>query len=553
MLLESYRVPKFTQTYTDTLIAVGMADLFATWIEEDIMTRDVTITDTGDAYLLTFKPVIDLQKARNTKLLPGYPYIKFKRKDSSPAGIDVIDYEYEKEKDVIYRDFDKLQKKAKKGKKNLAISLDEMPEPPRRDMQLLKDFNSMRMGSNSYNSLLLSLLERDDIAELVVSRMEKPQERDSARGLTAANLQLFSPISGKGVHRPKPDGAGLGGLSVQIVDWFEEWMKYRAMHVVMNSYRVGDDTKVMVIEPGDINLAALKMVREKFLEQAIWGSLRLEIFAILKIVVILITNSEFVAGPSSNTRLRCRRPSEVIKGLHSAYFKSLGTGKAIMNVSFLGLPGWFPVNTQDDADDWLNIISEHGKCISTLNEEHSSDISLLQKYRDFISSGYIKDFLLFTADYASHIMRRLAQDEWTAQLSVKNLRRLFMAYDLKGIVENEGFKNIAGAIRRATVNAQYRKALGNQVFEIHYGLAQDWKRKVKFKDQLIIAISDFVQQYNAENARHAEKQKKERRESISVRDLNEVLELININGSELVGMLLLAYGYAKEEKPKEEN
>lgn len=134
-----------------------------------------------------------------------------------------------------------------------------------------------------------------------------------------------------------------------------------------------------------------------------------------------------------------------------------------------------------------------------------------------------------------------------------------MSYSLKEIVENEGFLNIARAIRRATVNAQYRKASGSQVFEIHYGLAQEWKRKVKYREQFVMALSEFVQEYNAENARHAEQiaknpeRGKERRESISINDLNEVISLTEKFGSELVGMLLLAYGYAKEENKGKED
>ncbi|AEG16476.1 hypothetical protein Desku_2975 [Desulfofundulus kuznetsovii DSM 6115] len=553
MLLQSYRIPKATQTYADTLVAIGMADLFSTWLEEEGMViREVIIKDENDAYELLLNPAIDLEKARSVKLLPGYPYIKYKKNDSAPYGIEVIDYELEREKEAIYRDFDKIIKKTSKNKKTQIIPKEKRPDPPRNDIQLLKDFNSLRMGSNGYNSLLLILLEREDIAEIVAKRIKKISNQDLEKGLSAANLQLFSPISGKGVHRSKPDGVGLGGLSDQVVDWFDEWMKYRAMHIAMSSYRVGEDTKILVMAPGEINISALKLVREELLKQSLWGSLRLEINAVLGIAEILIVNSEVLAGSEGRIKIRQRRPQEIIKGISTAYFKSLGTGKALMNVSFLGLPGWFPVNTRDDAEAWLDIISEHRQCINTLNEEHSGDIPLLQEYRNFVSSGSLNDFLMFTTDYATHIMQRLTQNEWVAQLSITNLRRLFMAYNLKTIIENEGFQNIARAIRRATVNAQYRKASGTQVFEIHYGLAQEWKRKVKFQDQFVIALSDFVQKYNAENARHAE-QKKERRESISDKDLDEVLELINKNGSELVGMLLLAYGYAKEEKSKEEN
>lgn len=122
---------------------------------------------------------------------------------------------------------------------------------------------------------------------------------------------------------------------------------------------------------------------------------------------------------------------------------------------------------------------------------------------------------------------------------------------LQEIFDNPGFLNLATAIRKATVSAQFRKAQGADTFNIHYGLAQEWKRKVKFKNELVVKISDFVQQYNEENARHAEKNK-ERRKNVTTEDLNQVFQLIDSKGPELVGMLLLAYGYAREPREEQE-
>lgn len=125
----------------------------------------------------------------------------------------------------------------------------------------------------------------------------------------------------------------------------------------------------------------------------------------------------------------------------------------------------------------------------------------------------------------------------------------------KEIIENQGFRNIATAIRKATINAQIRKSItGKSPFEIRYGLAQNWKRKAKFKRELIIELSSFVQEYNNENARHAE-QNKETRKNITTQDLEQVIELIENDkyGSELVCMLLLSFGYALEPKEAQEN
>ena len=105
---------------------------------------------------------------------------------------------------------------------------------------------------------------------------------------------------------------------------------------------------------------------------------------------------------------------------------------------------------------------------------------------------------------------------------------------------------MATAVRKATINQQYQKSItGTSLFEIRYGLAQDWKRRVRYPQQFICALSDFIQSFNSENARHAEQGKKTRA-NVTTEDLEQVISLIEKHGSELVGMLLLAFGYARD-------
>lgn len=126
------------------------------------------------------------------------------------------------------------------------------------------------------------------------------------------------------------------------------------------------------------------------------------------------------------------------------------------------------------------------------------------------------------------------------------------------VEESSGFNSVAAAIRRTTVYAQLYKGEKN-AFEIRYGLAQEWKRRAKFKNDFVIALCDFVNSYNAENARYIEKLKEKLKKSsrekprgkapfISQEDLKEVIRLIDEHGSELICMLLLAFGYASAGK-----
>lgn len=557
-------VPKTTHSYADALLTLGLADLLVSFGMQGLSVRKVTINDRGVGYEISLEPGLDLAAAANLPVRPGYPYIKLTADDPNlPPSGDVIDYEDAKTIEARYREFE--QATSKKTGKKLAAGVDDenKPQEPRPDMQVLKVFNSMRMGSNAYNQLHAALRKHPGVSGLVVKRLQRyfgeagegpTKDEDAALTAAVSTLQLFNPVAGKGTHRPKPDGTGLGGFPDQWVDWFQEWMKFRGIHMGLAAYRVDDDTKILVLAPGDIAVSEMIPIRQKLLQRRLWGSIKLDILAALALTESLIERSEEFAGPAGTYRLGRRRPNAVLRGFYSTYFKSLGTASAVMNVSFIGLPGWLRVGNREDAEALLEIIAEHRGCLASLDEGRSSDIPLLEDYRNHLSTGSLMDLLAFLARYGAHVIQAREQGKQARQFTTTNLGRLLMAredLDLNDIVEkSEGFRNLATAIRKATVSAQYRKARGNQVFEVHYGLAQEWKRKVKFKDEFVVTLSDFVWQYNQENARHAE-QKKEPRKNISTEDLDQVIVLIDKHGSELVGMLLLAYGYARE--PREDD
>ena len=571
-MLTEIRVPKTTQTYADVLYTLGLADLMAIVGLEDIEPRQVGIKDVGDSYVVAVNRPLNPDLVKNKPVIPGYPYLILKSgSTNAPVGGELVDYEHEKMIEQVYKKYLESSGKSKKGKKT-DVNLEQEAEPPkpRSDLQVLKTFNSMRMGSDIYNKLHNAIRKESQMGYVIWRRLSMLSEEKSEEPVTedfkepeellslATSLQLFNPIAGKGIHRPKPDGTGLGSFPKLWVDWFSEWMKIRAMHIGMSSYRVGDDTKIMVMTPGDIPLHEIKALRRELLKERLYGSIKLEIGASLFLAEMLVKHSEEYDKGTGTVQLRNRRPNQVLKGVYTAYFKNLGNASAVMNLSFLGLPGWLPVASKEDAEALIEILEEHRLCLSAPDESHSDEVFLLAQYRDFLSGGKLDDLLVFLADFGPFVMQRIDKKKWVKRFTIPNLRRLLMAYDaedkeikLQEIFDNQGFLNLATAIRKATVSAQFRKAQGTDAFNIHYSLAQEWKRKVKFKNELVVKISDFVQQYNEENARHAE-QDKERRKNITTEDLNQVFQLIDSKGHELVGMLLLAYGYAREPREEQE-
>lgn len=567
MAVEFLQVQKKTSSYADAMIAVGLAHLILDISSHTGVSRKVEVVDKGDIYSIKMSPELNEFELDEWKPNPGFPYIQLK-KDDTEVPVGSINYEMAREVEKTYREAIKANsKKNKKEERILREQGLEGIEKPRPDLPVLKTFNSMRMGSDAYNKLNKAIRETPGIKDILLDKLSnygftgQPQHKFSDATLESivSPLQLFNPIAGKGVNRPKPDSTGAASVSPKLVDWFEEWMKYRALYLGLLSYNCGNDgkdTKIMFIAPGEISVGQIQILRDKLLEKKVWGSTSawLDIQATLLLAKILIEHSEELGQGETIFRFKAKKPNKVVKGFYSTYFKNLGTASAVMNVSFVGLPDWLPIRNAEEASHWLEIIKEHEDCLKSLEESHSSDVPLLLKYRDFISSGNLTEFLDFLALYAIHFMQCKAQNKWVLAFTTTNLRRLFMD-STKEIIENQGFQNIATAIRKATINAQIRKSMtGKSPFEIHYGLAQNWKRRAKFKHQFIAELSNFVQEYNNENARHAE-QGKETRKNITTVDLKQIIDLIENEkyGSELVCMLLLAFGYARAPQEDEEN
>jgi hypothetical protein len=441
-------------------------------------------------------------------------------------------------------------------------------------------------GFGSYNALHYAIRTSDctAFAAAVHRKLEALAEhRDPATVATdfeprVSAVQAFNPAAGKGTNRPKPDGPPLAGLPGTFVDWFEEWLRYIGVNLAANALSVGDDIKFFVMVPAYLDEADVQGIRDAFVSLRLpWSPTKVDILGALGLVRVLIKQSGLLEGAGSN-RLRTlikRTPHDVIAGLQTAYFTSLGNARALTNTSFIGLPGWFPVEPAT-VDYWLSLLNEHEAALKALDEERSEEAALLVTYRNFLSAGErgIDALLVFLADYAAHLMRARDRERYAPQFTVTNLRRLLVNVstgdkppkpipDLKPILDDEGFRHIAAAIRRATVSEQFYNARGQQVYQIHYGLFQDLERKARFRDQFVAALAAFITDYNTENARYAERSARQgkegtaesggrRRPQVTTDDLDHVISLIDTYGSETVAMLLLAYGSAREPREPSE-
>lgn len=546
-----YIVPKRTSTYADVLEAVGMASLV-----EELAGPGVRILEQGDSYILEGKIIPPLPEDW-PKVEPGYPFI-YLREDGNPPIGWVLYYEQERKKAEEQRGF---RKAADKKRERILQVLREqgMDEPPTPvpEYQIALFLAQMRRGWSSDKQLYLWLNE-DPARARVWIKANLDGNAESAKSPVVSNSQVFNPISGKGVHRPKPDSTAASSISNAVINPFSEWLKYRGAYRDMLSYRFDGDFKVLVIEPADIHLSDLMKLRVELRNIVIWKKLRLDIETPLRLTELLIQHSDVLGN---KILLRGRRPKDTVRGIHQAYFQSLGTAAALMNYSFTALPSWFAINNREDANAYIRIIHSFVAskkkdgvtgCLQSLNEDHSNDVPVLQQFRRWLTNGDLKDFLLFCYRFAIYVMERMGRDEWVIKLSVENLDIILLrGYNMRDIVESKGFQSVARAIRDVTIYALQAQKQRKHEREVRFGLAQKWKQKIKGGDKEFMAVlADFVQEYNWESENLDVKKPGDgwKHRKVSASDLDELILLLSQHGSELVGMLLLAYGFARVPK-----
>ena len=231
-----------------------------------------------------------------------------------------------------------------------------------------------------------------------------------------------------------------------------------------------------------------------------------------------------------------------------------------MNVSLLNIPRWMrAVESEADAQRYHALVEEHRQVMDTLDEKLSDAYELLRRYRDFLSGSDLHAFFHFCAGYGLYLLQRIERRQYAPQFTIPNLEELFMARNdanlkLKPILDDPGFQNLATAIRLSTVAPQRRKAMsGERVYDIRYDLGGRLLQKSRYDQEFVQELSEFMFRYNQENARVAEQGRNApRRRDLTREDIAAVIGLVDEYHAPTVGGLLVAYGYARDPRAKEE-
>ncbi|WP_237725028.1 hypothetical protein [Deinococcus alpinitundrae] len=552
--MTTYTVPRGQGTYADTLMALGLGRLLKTLNSQGEVR--IHLAADQDAFTLDISQPVLIEAGTAIEL---YDYIKTERDNTSLAS--AFDYEREKER---------RQQFFKWRENNKKTPMTEVPESvfPRPDYSLYSSLVDMLkpMDTSGYATAHRELAS-ERFCEHVKIALDAFDGDGSPLSKADAGLkirlkgnkfnevsvvQIFNPVTGKGMNAPKPNSIGMGQEKAPLI---LEALKYTGWFIgaVAVTPKGSKDLKVLVVQPADIELETLRQIMTEFRQEFMGGgAIQLDILAALTLTETLLRHDE-------HKTLKRGRPKDILSGFQTAYFQNLGSAKGVTNISFIALPSWVRLadeNTEGQRKTWLAVLEEHRRVIRNLDESHSEERHLLEQYRDFLSGQDVHAFLEFLSNYGPHALRLADRGKFVLWMTTENLGRVLGNMEhaernnIHRIITDAGFQSVAGAIRRATRSSLYAKKLQNdRTYDIHYGLAQDLKRSAVTKTKFMAALSDFVAEYMNENLRAADRGKRGRA-AVTTEDLLSVGILLDNNDPQMVAMLLIAYGYAKE--PKEE-
>lgn len=591
MYQQVYYIDKQTGTMADVCAAYGLAVILDSILERTVgahIPRVVRLLDKGTAFVIELSHPLTQESIEKCPFFEPIPFIATKKNVSKkPYQIYAIDYDFEKQRNDEYRELQKTMSKTAQADSRSEIHSELRTRKPDSRWPVWAIINQMS-ACEAYNEAVLNWFANrtkfKELLQLILTMYEATPNRTQEAerhwkakckdGTFSSNqsklslLQVWNPSSGKGQNSQKANRLAMSNIDSF---WLCEYLKMVGFyHCAVPRFVLGSqsggrapkDRKTFALAPINIKLSAHRDIFNRFSTTLRSNSsIKLDILAALEYTDCFLQYNELEAEQDLAVELFGSAPENFVAGLHSVFYKDLGNAKAVMNISFVHLPHWMIVRDKTDVDAYRKIMQEHIAIVRGIRQE-SDDLAseggdehmLLTHYRNFLSAHDVFAFLEFTAAYGPYLMAAIEQGEhWVRPLNQSNLEVLFMNSEprLMPIIENEGFKEIARAIRQSTVTLQYMAKPGGDKppYDIRYGLGQELRRKANYSDEFIAALGDFLHSFNAENARIAETAPK-RHWRKSVRDdaISEVIRLIDQYGAPLVAHLLLAFGYASASK-----
>jgi len=587
----TYFIEKSTNTFADNLAAFGLAFVLNTIADGRAKIR---MEDRGYAFAVVSDPPIQQEWVEKRKFFTGAPLLitvdtaATKKQEKIVKAIKGTKLDLEKlpqaNGNVIVDYQTEKQNRADFFVWKGGLSGDEEKKwrngeiyPPISPHQNWEIFRAMNPGAlQSYNGplgiwwqaqnvfpdllkILLTMVTNmpNDIetAEKAWSKLCKEKGLGKTKDVTAN--QLINPSEGKGVNNPKAEWRDPNNVKGF---WLLEWLK--TVGLFNGSYtrviRNVKDRKTYVLSPSKLGWSEHQGVM-KYFRQAMSVSqtaIKMDVMVSLQYTLAFLKHYEEARVENLSEDIFGDPPADLVNGMQMAYYKNLGNSPAVMNMAFINLPRWVAPHNPEQLAEFQASLDEHISIVRNMDETRGEQFSLLSKYRDFISGGDLDSLFEFTNSYSGFIVSQKERKKYVRQFSIPTLEVLFMNNEDKkysDIMKNEGFRNIAYAIRHSTVSLQNAKKFRKPATNIRYGLGQQLARKAAYPDDFLAELGEFLHLYNAENAQLREKDRDPFRSNVRMEDMEEIVKLVDRFGSKVVCNMLVAFGYASETRRKDKS
>ncbi|NOG49632.1 MAG: hypothetical protein HND48_09450 [Chloroflexi bacterium] len=559
---QHFLIDKTPQPFSDTLLLHGFARLLENL---GVDPSGIVVSDRGSYFSVDLTtPIGNEQIDEAAEAVQLIPYIKTAKNTLPYDDLRHVDYEVEKAQSAAFFEARKNGGEAPPPSPEWSIYRAINPGAIQGYNNLARVWYTARNSETLY--LLLDLFSNTpndiDSAISVWKKLDKSKEWGIKADATA--LQLFNPDSGKGHNKVKGDGLKIGNLDNF---WLLEYLKAAGFYVgaISRTLRDSKDRKTLVVVPRSLTFSENLTVMGKFAAsmQVPLYPTQFDILAVIRYTHALIEHAIAPRGRYALDRAQVKQ--RVVAGFQTVFYKNMGNSAATMNISYLGLPGWVSVTSQEDVALYIHpetgLLVEFEKFVRQFHEKESDVPELLRHLRDFVSGDDLEAFFQFTNAFPSYLIGRRSRRKPAKALSTQFIERIIMNQNdpiLSNILASPGFRDVAYAIRKSTVIAQWstedaRKKGKRYPYEIRYGLHQTLLRRAARKQEFMADLSAFLTQYQAETVQIEETMSKRnvpfpfeyQRRSIRTNALEEIVALIDEYGSEPVANLLIAYGYAR--------
>jgi hypothetical protein len=538
----SYFVQKTTGTHADPMAAVGLADLLRP-AGDPVIREDA---NAGQYVVMSVHaPESDVASLGQDA---GFLYLRPNEKTPPPKHLSPDEYyDYPRRKEV-----EKRLRDSKKAKKGVAAEVVEMiaAEGLPAEHYLYQTLNLLQ-GDGATNKATEWVRGKSESAwrKLLIEALDhlahgRVPEVDLALDL----VQLFNPQAAKGYARLKPDSTSRGDKTKDT--WgepFLEWLRFRGYFRAACTYVVGKDIRLLFPRPKAISLDALLGVVSTLRREPIFGSsAKIDCLATLRLAQLLLQKTEGFSR---------RSPAQLVSGVAVTHYQSLGSAKAVTGMEELAVPDWFP-----DGDErlWNNALQEHADRLRPLRDDNSDELGLVMQYRRFLQQrgdGATRRLLEFLESYGIYLLRQRGQNKWYhKQFQSDHVEEILKNTSYRDILDNSGFRAVAGALRSSTVSAQSLKKNKKDYRDIRYDILPELRRKRSLPnaEHFLETIYGFLESYNAESAKRLEAGKVSGVKRVTTEELLQFAGLFEQYPASLVGAMLSAYATCREVKDIED-